>query len=307
MRRLSREKRVQILGMLVEGNSLRATCRMSGTSKATVTRLLVDAGQAASQWHGEHARNLPCQRIQVDEIWSFVGMKAANVPAERRGEFGVGDVYTFTAICADTRLAPTWYVGQRDGRSARRFLMDLGRRIRGRFQLTTDGANFYREAAADAFGPTIDYAQLVKRYAADVDGPHRYSPPACVGADPLVIQGQPDPEHVSTSYVERQNLTMRMSMRRFTRLTNAFSKKVYNLSCAVALHFWHYNLMRPHGTLTKTANGKPTTPAMAAGLTNRVWTFGDLVELIEAKEADAKEIATRRFDAETGFHGEGSK
>ena len=308
MRRIPREKRSQILGMLVEGNSIRATCRMSGASKTTVTRLLVDAGRVAAQWHGEHLRELPCRRVQVDEIWAFVGMKAANVPTERRGEFGIGDVYTFTAICADTRLAPTWYVGQRDGRSARRFLVDLGRRIHGRFQLTSDGASFYREAAADAFGPTVDYAQLVKRYAADVDGAHRYSPPACVGTDAHVIQGDPDPEHVSTSYVERANLTMRMSMRRFTRLTNAFSKKVHNLSCAVALHFMHYNLMRPHATLTKAANGKPTTPAMAAGLTTRVWTFNDLVDLIEAQEAGAKEVTARRFDAETGFHGErGSK
>ena len=156
--------------MLVEGNSIRATCRMSGASKTTVTRLLVDAGRVAAQWHGEHVRDLRCRRVQVDEIWAFVGMKAANVPAERRGKFGIGDVYAFTVIDADTRLAPTWYVGQRDGRSARRFLLDLGRRIHGRFQLTSDGASFDREAVADAFGLTIDYVQLVKRYAADVDG-----------------------------------------------------------------------------------------------------------------------------------------
>ena len=156
--------------MLVEGNSIRATCRMSGASKTTVTRLLVDAGRVAAQWHGEHVRDLQCRRVQVDEIWAFVGMKAANVPAERRGKFGIGDVYAFTAIDADTGLAPTWYVGQRDGRSARRFLLDLGRRIHGRFQLTSDGASFDREAVADAFGLTIDYVQLVKRYAADVDG-----------------------------------------------------------------------------------------------------------------------------------------
>ena len=304
MRRLSREKRSQILGMLVEGNSIRATCRMSGASKTTVTRLLVDAGRVSAQWHGGHVRELSCRRVQVDEVWAFVGMKARNVPEERRGEFGIGDVYTFTAICADTRLAPTWYVGQRDGRSARRFLVDLAARMRGRIQLTTDGAGFYREAAWDAFTGFVDYAQLVKRYAADVDGPHRYSPPECVGTDAHAIQGQPDPEHVSTSYVERQNLTMRMS--RFTRLTNAFSKKVHNLSCAVALHFMHYNLMRPHHTLTKAANGKPTTPAMAAGLTGRVWAFEDLINLIEVQEPNARDVTGRRFDKDTGYHG-GSK
>ena len=304
MRRLPAERRAQALTCLVEGNSIRATSRMTGINKDTVMRLLVDAGHAAAQWHGERMRDLPCQRIQVDEIWGFVGMKAKNVPAERRGEFGIGDVYTFTAICADTRLAPTWYVGQREGRSARRFLVDLGRRIRGRFQLTSDAASFYRQAAAEAFGPTVDYAQLIKHYAADVDGPHRYSPPACVGVEAQVIQGQPDPEHVSTSYVERQNLTMRMGMRRFTRLTNAFSKKVLNLSSAVALYFWHYNFVRPHATLTKRANGKPTTPAMAAGLMDRPLTLLDLAHHLEAQEPTAHEVTARRFDKATGYHGQ---
>ena len=205
-------------------------------------------------------------------------------------------MYTFTAICADTKLAPTWYVGSRDVRSARRFLVDLARRIPGKFQLTTDGARFYEEAARDAFGGMIDYAQLHKLYGAAADAETRYSPPTCVGTETHVIQGKPDPEHISTSYVERQNLTMRMGMRRFTRLTNAFSKKVRNLSCAVALHFMHYNFVRPHTTLSKAANGKPTTPAMAAGIASRPWTLADLVGMLEEREPDALEVSTRRHD-----------
>ena len=296
MRRLSRDQRAQILALQVEGNSIRSTSRITGRSKDTVMRLIVEAGQACAAAHGGLVRDLRCQRVQVDELWAFVAMKQKQVPAERRGEFGIGDVWTFTSIDPDTKLIPTWLIGKRDATTAREFLVDLGRRISGRFQLTTDGANFYREAAADAFGPTIDYAQLVKLYAADVDGTHRYSPPACVAAKPERVTGDPDPEHVSTSHVERQNLTMRMSMRRFTRLTNAFSKKLYNLSCAVALFVFHHNFVRPHTTLTKRANGKPTTPAMAAGLATRPWTLADIVELIEEREETAADVATRRKD-----------
>ena len=223
-------------------------------------------------------------------------MKQKQVPDERRGEFGIGDVWTFTSIDPDTKLIPTWLIGKRDAATAREFLVDLGRRVRGRFQLTSDGASFYREATAEAFGAAIDYAQLVKLYSADVGGAHRYSPPVCVAARPERVTGDPDPEHVSTSHVERQNLTMRMSMRRFTRLTNAFSKKVYNLSCAVALFVFHHNFVRPHTTLTRRANGKPTTPAMAAGLATRPWTLADIVELIEEQEETAADVALRRKD-----------
>ena len=299
MRRLSRDQRAQILALQVEGNSIRSTSRITGRSKDTVMRLVVEAGQACAEAHGAMVRDLRCQRVQVDELWAFVAMKQKQVPAERRGEFGIGDVWTFTSIDPDTKLIPTWLIGKRDATTARQFLLDLGRRVRGRFQLTTDGANFYREAAADAFGAAIDYAQLVKLYSSPSDAERTYSPPVCVAARPEPITGIPDPEHISTSHVERQNLTMRMSMRRFTRLTNAFSKKVYNLSCAVALFVFHHNFVRPHTTLTKRANGKPTTPAMAAGLATRPWTLADIVELIEEREETAVDVATRRKDRRT--------
>ena len=296
MRRLSRDQRAQILALQVEGASIRSTSRLTGCAKDTVTRLMVEAGQACAATHGELVRGLRCQRVQVDELWAFVAMKQKQVPAERRGEFGIGDVWTFTSIDPDTKLIPTWLIGRRDGTTAREFLVDLGRRIRGRFQLTSDGASFYREAAADAFGAAVDYAQLVKLYSASGDGERTYSPPVCVDARPERVTGDPDPEHISTSHVERQNLTMRMSMRRFTRLTNAFSKKVYNLSCAVALFVVHHNFVGPHTTLTTRANGKPTTPAMAAGLATRPWKMGDLVALIEDREETATDVARRRKD-----------
>ncbi len=232
----------------------------------------------------------------MDEIWAYVGMKARQVPEERRGEFGIGDVYTFTALCPDTKLVPTWLVGPRDAETARRFLLDVSRRMQGRVQLTSDGAVFYREAVWEAFAGLVDYAQLQKLYASPMEAERRYSPPVCVGARPVVVHGEPDPEHISTSHVERQNLTMRMSMRRFTRLTNAFSKKVLNLSCAVALHYMVYNFVRPHGTLTQAAYGKPTTPAMAAGIETRLWTFSDVVALLEAQEESAGDVSKRRRD-----------
>lgn len=296
MRRLSRSDREQILAMQVEGLSIRATCRLTGRSKITVTRLLVEAGQACADAHGALVRDLRCQRVEVDEMWAFVGMKQRRVPSERAGEFGIGDVWTFTAIDADSRLIATWLIGRRDTQTARRFLMDLGRRIRGRFQLTSDGASFYREAAEAAFGGQIDYAQLVKLYASPRDAERRYSPPECVAAVPTRIMGAPDESHVNTSKVERHNLTVRMGLRRYTRLTNAFSKKVYNHSCAAALFMFHYNFVRPHTTLTKNAHGKPTTPAMAAGLAEKPWTLADIVELVETREDSAVDVAKRRKD-----------
>ena len=296
MRRLSREARAQILAMQVEGNSIRATSRITGRSKDTVMRLVVEAGQACAEAHGALVRDLRSQRVEVDEMWAFVGMKQRRVPAERKGEFGIGDVWTFTAIDADSRLIATWLIGPRDTSTARRFLIDLGRRIKGRFQLTSDGASFYREAAEAAFGGQIDYAQLVKLYATPPDAERRYSPPECVAAVPTRIMGEPDESHVSTSHIERHNLTVRMGLRRYTRLTNAFSKKVYNHSCAAALFMFHYNFVRPHTTLTKAAHGKPTTPAMAAGLAERPWTMADIVRLIEDREDTAEDVAKRRKD-----------
>ncbi len=296
MRRLSRDDRAQILALQVEGMSIRSMSRITSRSKDTVMRLVVEAGEACAEAHGNLVRDLRCEQVQVDELWAFVAMKQRRVPAERKDEFGIGDVWTFTSIDPETKLIPTWLIGRRDAASARRFLIDLGRRIRGRFQLTSDGASFYREAAEAAFGGQIDYAQLVKLYSAP-DGPERfYSPPVCVAAVPTRIMGDPDESHVSTSHVERQNLTMRMSMRRFTRLTNAFSKKVYNLSCSVALYVFHYNFVRPHTTLTKAAHGKPTTPAMAAGLADKPWTMADIVKLIEDREETAEDVAKRRKD-----------
>lgn len=303
MRRLTREQRAQILSLQVEGMSIRSTCRITGRSKVTVTRLIVEAGQACAEAHGALVRDLDCQRVQVDELWAFVGMKAKRVPQERRGEFSIGDVWTFTSIDPDTKLVPNWLIGRRDSATAQQFLVDLSRRIGGPFQLTTDGASFYREAAEAAFGGMIDYAQLVKLYATPAERERAYSPPVCVAARPQRIMGDPDPSHVSTSIVERHNLTLRMISRRFTRLTNAFSKKAYNFSCAVALTVFYYNFAKPHMTLTRRAHGKPTTPAMAAGLADKPWTMGEIVQLIETREPDAREITGRRFDASTGYHG----
>ena len=296
--RLSREQRAQVLALHVEGTSVRATCRVTGRSKGAVFRLLCGAGHACAVAHSDRVRALGCERVQVDEAWAFVGMKARNVPRERHGEFGIGDVWTITALDPDTKLIVTWLVGRRTTDAARHLLVDVGRRIEGRFQLTTDGASFYRQAAADAFGAAVDYAQLQKLYARPPDAEVRYSPPVCVGARQDVLVGQPDPEHISTSHVERHNLTLRMGLRRYTRLTNALSKSVYNHSAALAVFMFHYNYARPHMTLTKRAGGRPTTPAMAAGLAARPWTVPDIAALMEAGEESAKDIGARIYGSE---------
>ena len=207
-------------------------------------------------------------------------------------------MWTFTALDPGTKLIVMWLVGQRTADAARHLLIDVGRRIEGRFQLTTDGASFYRQAAADAFGPTVDYAQLQKLYDRPPDAETRYSPPICVGARRAVMVGQPDPEHISTSHIERHNLTLRMGLRRYTRLTNAFSKNVYNHSAALAVFMFHYNFARSHLTLTRRANGRPTTPAMAAGLATQPWTMADIVRLIEADEETAKDIGRRVYGSD---------
>jgi IS1 family transposase len=277
MNKLSIEKRTQVIKALVEGNSIRATCRMTGAAKGTVTRLLASVGAACSLYQNARLRDLSCSYIQCDEIWSFCYAKQKNVPREKQGRFGYGDVWTWTAIDADTKLVISWLVGLRDAGYAFEFMQDLKSRLVSRVQITTDGHRVYLNAVEDTFGSEVDYAMLVKLYGKEIESETRYSPAKCIGANPTSIQGSPDPQHISTSYVERQNLTMRMSMRRFTRLTNAFSKKIENLEHAVALHFMYYNFARPHKTL---ANPYPTTPAMAAGISNHIWTIEDIARLI---------------------------
>jgi IS1 family transposase len=278
MNRLSTEKRAAILGMMVEGNSLRATTRMAGCSINTVSKLLLDIGEACATYQDEHLRDLPCKTIEADEIWSFVYAKAKNVPEELKGMFGVGDVWTWTALDADTKLIASWYVGERKYEDARTFMEDLKGRLRDRIQLTTDGHPAYIAAVGLTFRGDIDWAQLQKEYRSPRDGEARYSPPVCVGAKTRILKGDPDPARISTSYVERQNLTMRMGMRRFTRLTNGFSKKLDNHMAAIAIHFMHYNFARPHTSLK---NPYPRTPAMAAGVADHVWTMQEIAGLLD--------------------------
>lgn len=274
MNKLPLAKRAQVIGCLVEGNSIRATVRMTGVAKNTVTKLLVDVGKACAEYQDATLRNLPCKRIQCDEIWSFCYAKAKNVPEDHRGEFGYGDVWTWTALCADTKIVPSWLVGDRSAATANIFIDDLASRLTSRIQLTTDGNRVYLDAIENAYGGAVDYAMLQKIYGPDPEGEKRYSPAACIGAEKIVISGDPDVKHVSTSYVERQNLTMRMCMRRFTRLTNAFSKKIENLAHAVALHFMYYNFARVHKTLR-------VTPAMEAGVSDHVWSLEEIARLAE--------------------------
>jgi len=273
MNRLSLQDRARILGCLTEGNSMRATTRMCDVSINTVTKLLVDVGTACDLYQNETLRNLPCKRIQVDEIWSFCGMKEKNVPPMRRGEFGRGDIYTWVAIDADTKLVPSWLIGQRWVEYAKLFIDDLASRMANRVQLTSDGHKPYLTAVERAFGNNIDYAMLVKIYSNPGSTENRqYSPGECCGAHKTPVCGNPDEKHISTSFVERQNLTMRMHMRRFTRLTNGFSRKVENHCCAVGLHYMFYNFARIHKTLR-------VTPAMQAGIADHVWTLEEIAAL----------------------------
>lgn len=277
MNQLSIEKRVQIIGMLVEGNSLRATSRLVGCSINTVTKLLVDVGNACADYQDKTLRNLPCKNIQCDEIWSFCYAKEKNVPEEFQGTFGYGDVWTWTAIDADTKLVPSWLVANRSVQCAIIFMDDLASRLKNRVQLTTDGHKAYLQAVENAFGGNIDFAQLIKVYGNENDSKdqsaRKYSPPECCETKKHKISGNPNVKLVSTSFAERQNLTMRMNMRRFTRLTNAFSKKVDNLEAAVALHFMYYNFCRIHKTLR-------VTPAMEAGVTDHVWSLEEIIKLL---------------------------
>ena len=274
MNRLDNATRAQVVRCLVEGNSIRATVRMTSVAKNTVAKLLVDLGTACAQYQDEHLRNLPCRRVQCDEIWSFVGAKQKNVSEEQMTE-GWGDVWTWTAIDADTKLVPCWMVGQRGLPSAREFIGDLASRLSNRVQLTVDGHRPYLQAVEETFGADIDFAQLIKVYGASGEAQTRYSPGQCIGIECNTVTGSPDPKHISTSFVERQNLTMRMSMRRFTRLTNAFSKKLENHMAAIALHFMYYNFARVHQTLR-------ISPAMAAGVTSKLWDIEDIVSLLDS-------------------------
>ena len=275
MNKLSTEKRAQIIGMLVEGNSMRSVSRMADCSINTVTKLLIDVGKACAEYQDKALRNLTCKRIQCDEIWSFCYSKEKNVPEEHRGELGYGDVYTWTAMCADTKLVPSFLVGRRDMAHAKVFIQDLADRLKNRVQLTTDGHKVYLDAIENAFAGDIDYAMLVKLYeTSPTEDQRKYSPVDCTGTKIRKISGNPSPQYVSTSFVERQNLTMRMSMRRFTRLTNGFSKKVENLFYAVALHFMYYNFARIHKTLR-------VTPAMEAGIADHVWTLEEIIGLLD--------------------------
>jgi IS1 family transposase len=276
MNKLSLERKTQVIRTLCEGNSIRSTARITGTAINTIVKLLREVGSACLDYQDEAMRNLSCKKLQCDEIWSFVYAKAKNVPEEHNGEFGYGDVWTFTAIDADTKLVPAWLVGLRNADCAYEFANDLKGRLANRVQVSTDGHGMYLEAMECAFGADIDYGMLVKLYGPEPEGGRRYSPAKCLSATKHIVQGKPDYEAISTSYVERQNLTMRMSMRRFTRLTNAFSKKLENHEYALALYFMYHNFARPHKTL---ANPCHRTPAMAAGITNHVWTVEEIVKL----------------------------
>ena len=280
MNQLSIERRVQVIKALVEGSSIRSTVRMTGVAKNTVVKLLAELGSVCLDYQDQVMRDLPCKRLQADEIWSFVYSKAKNVPEEHRGKFGYGDVWTWTALCADTKLVPCWHVGGRDGRDAYEFMVDLADRLASRVQLTTDGYKAYLTAVEGAFGSEIDYAMLIKIYGPEPkEEQRRYSSADCIGTETKVMQGNPDKAHISTSYVERSNLTMRMSMRRFTRLTNGFSKKLENHMHALALYFMHYNFARPHGSLNKPY---PKTPAMAAGVADHIWSVEEIIGLLDS-------------------------
>jgi len=278
MNRLPLARRAQILSMLAEGNSLRATARMADASFNTVVKLLLDVAEKCEQYQDEHVHGIKAKRVQVDEAWAFIYAKQKNVPEEHKGELGYGDVWTWVALDADSKLAISWAVGRRDGFTANAFMLDVADRLATRVQLTSDGHKPYLEAVEGAFGNNIDYAMLVKTYEGDsgksAPAQQRYSPGICTGARKVKITGNPDPAHINTAFAERQNLTMRMSMRRFTRLTNAFSKKLDNHKAAVALYFMWYNFARIHQTLR-------VTPAMEAGISDHVWSAEEIARLAD--------------------------
>jgi len=280
MNKLPVAKRVQILSMLCEGSSMRSISRVCDVSINTVSKLLVDAGKVCIAYHDQNVRGLQCKRVQCDEIWSFCYSKERNVKGAKAAPAGAGNVWTWTALDAESKLIVSWAVGGRDAGTARDVMEDLQSRVKTRMQLTTDGLRLYLDAVQEAFGADgIDYAQLVKIYGAapGAGDERRYSPAECIGAKKVRVDGEPEAKHVSTSFVERQNLNMRMGMRRFTRLTNAFSKKVENHCHALSLYFMFYNFARIHKTLK-------VSPAMAAGVTDRLWSMEDIVALIDARD-----------------------
>ncbi len=273
--RLPLAQRVRVLSALVEGSSIRATTRMTGTAKGTILKLVGDLGAACKDYQDKALRNLPCRRIQVDEIWAFCYAKRGNVPSEKKGLFGYGDVWTWTSICTETKVIPHWLVATRGTTSAKIFMKELSARLSNRVQLSSDAHKPYLTAVPDAFGDEVDYGQIVKSYSRDSSIPRgQFAPLVCSGTARTQVIGRPRQEHISTSYVERANLTMRMCMRRFTRLTNAFSKKIENLVHAVAIYFMYYNFGRIHQSLR-------ITPAMAAGTANHVWSLEEILGLIE--------------------------
>ncbi|MBI1777816.1 MAG: IS1 family transposase [Proteobacteria bacterium] len=284
MNKLPPEKRAQILGMVVEGMSIRSISSLIVASKNTIVKLLVDAGWACSEYHDKVLRDLPCKRLQLDEIWDFVYAKAKKAPTEMKASGDARDVWTRTAIYADTKLAVSWLVGSRDTDAAKAFVCDVSRRLKNRVQITTDGHKRYIEAVETAFGVDVDYATLIKIYGQTDEGQRRYSPPQIIGTETHCCTGNPDPKRICTSYAERANLTMRMHMCRFTRLTNAFSKKVGNHTHAVALNFMYYNFSRIHQTLR-------CTPAMAADVTKTLWSIGDIVRAVDEWEQSQRRNA----------------
>jgi len=275
MNRLDTARRAHVLKALAEGMSLRGTARLTDVARMTVEKLLRNLGAACMAYQDEHLRNLTCRRVQCDEIWAFCYAKKKNVTMEIADNHpDAGDVWTWTAIDADSKLVLSWLVGSRDAGAAYTFMTDVASRLKNRVQLTADGHKPYLAAVEDAFGADVDFATLQKLYGADPDAEKRYSPAKCIGIKCDVVTGDPDPKHISTSYVERQNLTMRMHIRRFTRLTNAFSKKAENHAYAVAIHFMWYNFAKIHQTLR-------ITPAMAVGVTDHVWDAEDIIALLD--------------------------
>jgi IS1 family transposase len=291
MNKLDHKTRARVLHLLCEGQSIRAATRLTGVSKKAVMKLVVDAGHACTEYQDRVLRNLPSKRVQVDEIWNFIYAKNDNVAEAKAAPKDAGDVWTWTAIDADTKLLVSWLVADRKIESAVMFMDDLKERLANRVQLTSDGHRPYLTAVDTVFGDDVDYAMLQKIYGAEPQGDKRYSPAKCIGAKKREITGEPDRKHISTSFVERQNLTMRMHMRRFTRLTNAFSKKIENHACAVALHSMYYNFVRLHQTLK-------VSPAMAAGVTDRLWEMVDVVDVLDAFEIKRKRAAKPIFEVE---------